>query len=99
MARPKLLGPQGVHRAGPNIIIHPEKLAAFQHAPLSVSEEVRSLEREHLKYEEVLAFLATTNTPNPSEDDPRPEQGRQQTSTPTEYAKFESIDALQAHAP
>ena len=84
---------------GPNIILHPEKLAAVQHAPLSVSEEVRSLEREHLKHEEAFAFLATTNTPNPSEDDPRPEQERHAESTPAEYARYESIDALQAHTP
>ena len=30
---------------GPKIIIHPEKLAAFQHAPLSISEEVGRLEQ------------------------------------------------------
>ena len=84
---------------GPKIIIHPEKLAAFQHAPLSVSEEVRSIEREHSKYEDVLAFLATAITPNPSEEDPRVEQKHEPESASTEYAKFESIDALQAHAP
>ena len=70
---------------GPKIIIHPEKLAAFQHAPLSVSEEVRSIEREHSKYEDVLAFLATATPFNSSEDDPRVEQDREPESALTEY--------------
>ena len=59
---------------GSKITIRPEQLAAFQHAPLSVSEEVQGLEREHLNYEDLLAFLATGATPNPTKDDPRPEQ-------------------------
>ena len=54
---------------GPKVIIHPEKLAAFQHAPLSISEEVRGLEREHSSYEDLLAFLATAE-PNTNEGDP-----------------------------
>ena len=84
---------------GPKVIIHPEKLVAFQHAPLSVSEEVRGVERERSKYADVLASLATAITPSPSEDGPRPEQeSKARAGTPSEYATFESIDALQAHA-
>ncbi len=80
MERPKFLGPQGVCCAGSKIIIHPEKLVAFQHAPLSVSEEVRGLEPEHLHYEELPALLALGVRPNPSEDGPRPEQEHQEWS-------------------
>ena len=67
--------------------------------PISVSEEVRGLEREHSKYEVVLVVLATAITPNPSEDDPRPEQEHQPESTPTEYSQFEFVGTLQARAP
>ena len=89
---------------GPKIIIHPEKLAAFQHAPLSISEDVSCLEREHRQYEDLLAFLSTASMPNETEEDPRPDvtTGAEEAGTgapPTEYAKFESIDALHAHAP
>ena len=89
---------------GPKIIIHPEKLAAFQHAPLSISEEVGRLEQEHRQYEDLLAFLSTASMPNETEEDPRPDvaTGTEEAGTgapPTEYAKFESIDALHAHAP
>ena len=42
---------------GYNIIISPEKLAEFQHAPLIRSEEVRRLEAEHQEYEDLLAFM------------------------------------------
>jgi hypothetical protein len=89
---------------GPKIIIHPEKLAAFQHAPLSISEEVGRLEQEHREYEDLLAFLSTAIMPNETEEDPRPDVATSAeeagtSAPPTEYAKFESIDALHAHAP
>ena len=52
---------------GPTIIIHPEKLATFQHAPLSISEEVGCLEQDHRQYEDLLAFLSTASMPNETE--------------------------------
>ena len=39
---------------GPNIIIHPEKLVACHHAPLSVYQDVCGLEREHRTYTYVI---------------------------------------------
>ena len=97
------LGLQVCTVRGTKIIIRPEQLAAFQHAPLSVSEEVQCLEREHLNYEDLLAFLATDTTPNPTNDDPRPGTTYFDTaSTPAEsaeFAKYDSIDALLAHVP
>ena len=85
---------------GTKIIIRPEQLAVFQHAPLSVSEEVQGLEREHLNYEDLLAFLATDTTPNPTNDDPRPAgSAPAESAESAEYAKYESIDALLAHVP
>jgi len=88
---------------GPKIIIHQRKLAAFQHAPLSISEEVGRLEQEHRQYEDLLAFLSTASMPNETEEDPRPDvaTGTEEAGTgapPTEYAKFESIGALHARA-
>ena len=52
---------------GPKITISQQKLAEFQHAPLSISEEVRRLEAEHQEYEDGLAFMASAST------DPAPE--------------------------
>ena len=39
------------------IIISPEKLATFQHAPLSISEEVRALEVKHKQDFEDLSLI------------------------------------------
>ena len=57
---------------GPKITISPKKLAEFQHAPLSISEEVRRLEAEHQEYEDRLAFMASASTNPEPETDPRP---------------------------
>ena len=48
---------------GPKIIIAPEKLANFQHAPLSISEEVRALEVKHKDFEDMLSFMASPAGP------------------------------------
>jgi hypothetical protein len=65
-------GPQGVCCPWPNITISPQKLAEFQHAPLSISEEVRRLEAEHQEYEDRLACTASASTNPEPESDPRP---------------------------
>ena len=44
---------------GPKIVIAPEKLAAFQHAPLGISEEACQLETKHQEFEDLLGFMAT----------------------------------------
>jgi hypothetical protein len=46
---------------GSRITTSPEKFAEFQHAPLSISEEVRRLEAEHHEYEDRLAFHGFCN--------------------------------------
>ena len=57
---------------GSKITISPEKLAEFQHAPLSMSDEVRRLEAEHHAYEDRLACMASAiATPEP-DIDPKP---------------------------
>ncbi|MFM7982958.1 MAG: hypothetical protein ACKPKO_26900, partial [Candidatus Fonsibacter sp.] len=58
--------------SGSNIKIYQDKLAEFQHAPSSISEEVRRLEADHTEYEYVLAFMASTNTNEEPASDPRP---------------------------
>ena len=65
---------------GSNITISPEKLAEFQHAPLSMSEEARRLEADHQEYEDRLAFVAyAITTPRPKSD-PRPVNDNDDTS-------------------
>ena len=85
---------------GPKIVIAPEKVAEFQHAPLSISEEVRALEREHGQFEDLLSFMATAIQPGSTGEgeDPRDPQGEDKTET-QEFIKFESLAALEAHAP
>jgi len=65
---------------GSRITISPEKLAEFQHAPLSMSEEVRRLEAEHHEYEDRLAFVASAITFSEPEVDPRPVNDNDDTS-------------------
>ena len=44
---------------GSKVMIDPEKLAAFQHAPVPLNEELCQLESIHKKsYEDLLAFMA-----------------------------------------
>ena len=91
---------------GPKIGIAPEKLAEFQHAPLSISEEVHKLEAEHQKYEDLLSFMASS-TPNPqsvdAEEDPREDAGAGTAGTPNQesvdYVTMDSLSALEALAP
>ena len=59
---------------GPKIVIAPEKLAEFQHAPLSISEEVRKLEAQHLEYEDRLSFMTSTTNPNSADADRGPRE-------------------------
>jgi hypothetical protein len=47
---------------GSEITTSPEKLAEFQHAPLSIAEEVRRLEADRQEYEDRLAFMASAIT-------------------------------------
>ena len=87
---------------GSKIVIAPEKLAAFQHAPLSISEEVRHLETKHREYEDMLAFLAVSPNPNPdgAEKDPRENDIAEPPKTQGEdYVTMESMSALEAFAP
>lgn len=85
--------------AGAKIVVSPEKVAEFQHAPLSISEEVRHLEQNHSKnFEDLLSYMASGTSAAAPADDPR------DTPTPKEEAKndfptFESLAALQGHAP
>ena len=76
-------------------------MAEFQHAPLSISEEVRRLEAEHQEYEVRLAFMDTaTTTPEP-DSDPRPVNDNDGASKvdSTAYVTMESLVALEAFAP
>jgi hypothetical protein len=85
---------------GPKITISPEKLAEFQHAPLSISEEVRRLEAEHREYEERLAFMASASTKPEPESDPRPGNGDDKPKADsTAYVTMASLAALEAFAP
>ena len=84
---------------GPKIIISPEKLATFQHAPLSISEEVRALEVKHKDFEDRLSFMASPAGPvkDPATDpreEPNPEGG-----APEDLPTMDSLAALEAHAP
>ena len=74
MARTEQDGPQGVCVVvrGSRITISPDKLAEFQHAPLSMSEEVRRLEAEHQEYEDRLACMAFAITAPEPDIEPRP---------------------------
>ncbi len=77
-------------------------MAAFQHAPLSISNDVRALEHEHNTYEDLLAFLASKDDPAVAEEDPRHqggEGGGEETPNPTEFVKFDTLEALRAHSP
>ena len=87
---------------GPKIVIAPEKLADFQHAPLSISEEVRQLEMKHQEYEDLLAFMAAPMDASPSvtEKDPRDGAGPEPpTAESVDYVTMESLAALEAFAP
>ena len=76
-----------------------KKLATFQHAPLSISEEVRELEVKHKDYEDMLSFMASAAGPatdpvtDPRED-PNPDS-----SATEDLPTMESLAALEAHAP
>ncbi len=39
---------------GPKIVLKPDALAAFQHAPLIITQELNGLEEEHKQYEDLL---------------------------------------------
>ncbi len=87
---------------GPKIVIAPEKLATFQHAPLSISEEVRQLEMKHQEYEDLLAFMVapTDSTPAAMEKDPREDASTEAPQAKSvDYVTMESLPALEAHAP
>ena len=87
---------------GPKIVIAPEKLAEFQHAPLSISEEVRCLEAKHKDFENVLEFMATQASPNPasSDQDPREDSGASPPNQESvDFITMESLAALEAFAP
>jgi len=85
---------------GPKVSIAPEKLAEFQTAPLSTVEEVKQLEKDHLKYEELLAFMATGSAPVDDPIDPRDVESEEAAATASsDLITFESEAALRAHAP
>ena len=65
----------------PNITISPQKLAEFQHEPLSISEAVRRLEAEHQAYDDRLAFMASVSTNPEPESDPRPNNDNDKPTT------------------
>ena len=86
---------------GPKIIISPEKLATFQHAPLSISEEVRALEVKHKDFEDILSFMALPAGPG-TEPETDPRGGPNGIGPDTEShvtPTMESLAALEAHAP
>ena len=90
---------------GPKIIIAPEKLAAFQHAPLSICDEVAVLEKKHREFEDMLSFMAAPGPQAPgAEDDPRGKDGpngEHVDDPPPEgnYVTMESLSSLEALAP
>ena len=85
---------------GPKITISQQKLAEFQHAPLSILEEVRRLEAEHREYEDRLAFMASASTNPEPESDPRPGNDDDKPKADSiAYITMESLAALKAFAP
>ena len=52
------------HIRGPTIVIVPDNLAQFQHAPLRFIDSLNVLERDHKEYKDLLAFMAHETTPN-----------------------------------
>ena len=87
---------------GPKIVIAPERLAAFQHAPLSISEDVAGLEKSHREYEDVLSFMAS-GIPNVAEGDKEDPRENEAKVPPEEkladYVTMDSLAALEAFAP
>ena len=84
---------------GPKIVVAPEKVSEFQHAPLSISEEVRRLEEHHTKeFEDCLAYMAIGGSVV-EEVDPRPSANPEGDTPPVDLPKFDSLAALEAHAP
>ena len=86
---------------GSRLIISPEKVAEFQHASLSISEEVRRLEAAHHEYEDRLGFMASAITFSEPQVDPRPVNDNDNTSKADSaaYVTMESLAALEAFAP
>ena len=86
---------------GPKIVIAPEKLAEFQHAPLSISEEVRNLEAKHQEFEDMLAFMASPIKPNAADPQMDPRDKPEDNTPPesSDYVTMESLVALEAFAP
>ena len=85
---------------GPKVVIAPEKVAAFQHAPLSISEEIRLLETKHTEFEDILAFMHTPQNPEPEgKTDPREPPPNPEEQPKMDLVTMESLSALEAHAP
>ena len=76
-----------------------KKLATFQHAPLSISEEVRALEVKHKDFEDRLLFMASPAGPvkDPVKD-PR-EEPNPEGPAPEYLPTMDSLAALEAHVP
>ena len=85
---------------GSKVMIDPEKLAAFQHAPVVLNDELRNLESTHKKsYEEMLAFMAESKVgeEGTDADDPRPEDP-EEVPKDGNWIKFDSLKGLEDHA-
>ena len=90
--------------SGAKVVIDPEKLQQFTHAPADLSDELHELELQHKAYEEKLAFMADddirkgegADDPRP-DDDPKPVDPEKEGAT--EWVKFDTLEALRNHAP